>query len=725
MLDVLKNLAANYALSATPFFIAHLLLLAYFFRRWVRSRGLIERDLKKLRGGKDVPELLSEAQEQILKYAAQSREADLPRLERAATDKVFRHLEVGRLLVNSFVVVGLMGTLFALFDVGQDAGTLKGPQDVLSRMSVAFSASFFGLLWALVCNLFFLRSLRRWATQAAQEVGRRLSEFSGANPPESPALALGQAALSFRQNAEAIGQVIARQERREKAALRASNQLLRDFRDTTRKVIEDLAKEVKDAQEKSATTVGDLKTGITSSLDDIKKRFVEISTNWRADINKTVKASEGAAERLAKASESLASATGEVSASLRAVQLALERTKALAEIVTGVEALTKAYLERTGEQMDIFGKGLNVTLDAARSIPDEWFTMLGKRNSELSEGLAKVVEAWQGHVTGTAEELATRFEKVGGDVAALHELLSPEGRLAETIGQIQETVRLTNEWVDYKSRADVNVQLDALVSAVEKLDDTVGRLSTVSDGAPGASPIIPPDGLHDLPHMVEDIKKLLGELVSHNGLRAEKEAEEAGDLSAPVLGESDGSLDRTLSRMEEAPQAPEPNQSIGITDVLGPQDLGEAPPGEAEAARSNEQVSPPDSHKTSAAATEDSAVTPEDSAHARTREAVISAAEEWSVAPSRGADAISATEVAAAAEESAAAAVEESAPSSSEDVGAAPPTVAAAESAEVGDASQEEGAVATEDADNLPPPLPPDGRGFRNWLKRKVWRRKG
>ena len=62
--------------------------------------------------------------------------------------------------------------------------------------------------------------------------------------------------------------------------------------------------EMKAAQTQSTKIATELKSGISSSLEDLKKRFVEISESWRNDLEKTIKASEGAAvaRRSARAS---------------------------------------------------------------------------------------------------------------------------------------------------------------------------------------------------------------------------------------------------------------------------------------------------------------------------------------------------------------------------------------------------------------------------------------
>jgi len=517
MLDVLRDLAVNYVVSATPFFVTHLLLLIYFLHKWNRSRKLINRDLSELVGPAENSELLSAACRQILVYADQGREPDLSRLEKAVTDKVYRNLELGRLLINSFVVVGLMGTLFALFHVGHDAQILQGPQDVLKRMSVAFSASFFGLLCALTCNLFFTRALRRRATRTAQEVGRCLAEFSGSHPPKSSTSAIEQTVQNLDRQIKRFVGMIRRLELREETSLKTSEQILTEFRDTTNTVIANLASEVKMAQTQSAETLVELKTGISSSLEDLKKRFAEILNSWRTDLERIIKSSENAAERLANSSENLADATADVAISLQAVQQSLQRTEALAEIVNNVEALTSTYLARTGEQIDHFVKGLDVTLEASRTIPDEWFTMLAKRNSELSESLLKITSIWREHVTNTGEEITTRFDKVGQGVQTLLAPLAPEGMLTQTLGQIQDSVCRTQDWVDYKSRADLNVQLDTLVAVVQKLDATAEKFGPIISTNRDDETVPSRNGSEPLLTSVTDIHDLLRDLVNNIG----------------------------------------------------------------------------------------------------------------------------------------------------------------------------------------------------------------
>ncbi|HKY42112.1 MAG TPA: hypothetical protein VJM50_03405, partial [Pyrinomonadaceae bacterium] len=314
---------------------------------------------------------------------------------------------------------------------------------------------------------------------------------------------------------------------------------LTEFRDTTNIVIANLASEVKVAQTQTAATLVELKTGISSSLQDLKNRFAEILISWRTDLERIIKSSENAAERLANSSENLADATADVSISLQAVQQSLQRTEALSEIVKNVEALTSTYLVRTGEQIDHFTHGLDVTLKASRTIPDEWFTMLAKRNSELSGNLSKTTSTWQEHVTNIGEEITTRFDKVGQGLETLLAPLSPQGTLTQTLRQIQDSVSRTQDWLDYKSRADLNVQLDTLVVAVEKLDATIQKFEPTISTKVDDEPALSRTGSETLLTYVTDIQDLLRNLVNNIGSRpavnAHRNLEFDGAVPSPRL----------------------------------------------------------------------------------------------------------------------------------------------------------------------------------------------
>ncbi len=142
--------------DAWIFAVLHLLFLLYFLYRFRESWRETQKLRTALKNDDKESEFLKDAEDQIRRYAEQGREPDLPRIERCVTAKLERNPDILRPLVNTFIVIGLMGTLFSLYRMGHELQELKDTQQILSRMGVAFSASFFGIIWAVFCSVFLL-----------------------------------------------------------------------------------------------------------------------------------------------------------------------------------------------------------------------------------------------------------------------------------------------------------------------------------------------------------------------------------------------------------------------------------------------------------------------------------------------------------------------------------------------------------------------------------------
>ncbi|MBM3236825.1 hypothetical protein FJZ31_11090 [Candidatus Poribacteria bacterium] len=551
-MEIVLKLFLAYCTNAWWVLLGHFGLLAYLLYRLIPCRRQVRHELNALTDKRTASKskFLEDAEAQIKNYAEHGREPDLPRIEKLIADNLNRDSEALRPLINGFIVLGLMGTLFSLYRIWAQHGLdiAKDSSTVLQNMGIAFSASFFGLVWALSCSVFLFTPLTRQTAHVVQEFNRRLIELSTKYPPRTPESTIEQIAEELHTNVEAIGTAIGQLREQEKENLTASRGILQDFRDTTKEVISNLAITVKEAQsrtEKTAEelktsvvttsrellqdfrdttnevisnlagtvensqlrtekTAEELKTNVASSLEELKTRFVEISESWRKELEQTIKASEQAAERLGKSSENLTAATQDVVVSLQAVRESLERTKDLAQIVTSIEQLTGNYLNQTQEQLNIFHNGLEEILDAARTIPDEWFTMLDKRNSELASKLEAVVAGWEEHVIQTSEELSTKFSNVGEKLNPLVAFLAVDGSLMKTLEQLHLVLGTIMEWFKEMSKADISTQVETLINAITQLDETIHQLQ------PSKEPLSS-DGLLHLISEVEGIHTLLGD----------------------------------------------------------------------------------------------------------------------------------------------------------------------------------------------------------------------
>lgn len=534
MSSLITNLFWHYVHDAWVFCALHGLLLVIFLFRWSRSWRRVGKLMNDVTGASG-PDF-DWAKDQITTYTNQGREPDLPRIEGYITDEFQHEPELIRGLINAFIVVGLMGTLFSLFALGQKAADLGKAAEILSGMGVAFSTSFFGIVWALICSVLLLNPLRRRSNEVVQKIHRKLTELSAAHPPETLQTGLKLVAESLRENVNSIGAVINSLAEREEENRILSRQILAQFSDTTAGMIKQLSTNVEEAHTRtdkalreslssievivkrleereaenrtssqqiltqfSSTTTGvidqfitnleeaqtrttmvslSLKESITSSLTQLQDRFMEISESWRAEMRQTLVETESAAMRLSGSSNNLAESTKEVSNTLRSVSSALEKTKELAEIVVAIEKLTRIYLEQTGDQINIFKTGLETTLDGVRTIPHEWYTMLMLVKDDLAKQFQQTADGWQAHVEETGNILVSRTETVSSSITALSEFFAPQAALVQTLKELNEVLLQTKDWLDTYSQTVARPFVEQTVSAPESPATPVDAIDT-------------------------------------------------------------------------------------------------------------------------------------------------------------------------------------------------------------------------------------------------------
>ena len=534
MASLITNLFWHYINDAWVFCTLHGVFLVIFLFRWGRSW----RRLGKLMNdetGTSGPDF-DWAKNQITTYTNQGREPDLPRIEGYVTDEFQHEPELIRGLINAFIVVGLMGTLFSLFALGQKATDLGKPAEILSGMGIAFSTSFFGIVWALICSVLLLNPLRRRSNKVVQKIHRKLTELSAAHPPETLQTGFKLVAESLRENVNSIGavintlaereaenQILSRQilaqfsnttagmmnqlstsmeeahtrsekvlgeslssievivkglEEREAENRMSSQQILTQFSDTTTGVISQFMTNLEEAQTRTTMLSLSLKESMTSSLTQLQERFLEISESWRAEMRQTLAETESAAIRLSGSSNNLAESTKEVSNTLRSVSSALEKTKELAEIVVAIEKLTRIYLEQTGDQINIFKTGLETTLEGVRTIPHQWYTMLMDVKDDLAMQIQQTVDKWQAHVEDTGNILVSRTDAVSSSITTLSEFFAPQAALMQTLKELNEFLLQTKDWLDTYSQTVAGPFVEGTVSAPESPEPPVDAIDT-------------------------------------------------------------------------------------------------------------------------------------------------------------------------------------------------------------------------------------------------------
>jgi hypothetical protein len=521
--SLIGDLLDNYLRQAWVFSVLHLLFLLYFLYRWRQNWHQVGALLQALDDDTRESDLLKYARDQISRYAGQGREPDLPRIERYIAGRFDRGPDTIQPLVNIFVIIGLMGTLFTLFTLGHQSQEMKDPKLILSRMGVAFSTSFFGVIWAMVCSVAFLTPLRRRTNSAIQEIGRRLTELSAEYEPKSPERAFEELARTLRENVTAFGLEVTKMSEREEAHMAATRAIITEFSAKTRLMLSGLSNKVEETQSRMERTTAALKEAVTESLDSIKENFVQISQTWREELKQTIESSETAAANLSISSEQLTSATKEVAGSLKSVHDSLERTKNLGRIAADVERLTQDYLRQSGKQLDTFKKGLDDILETSRTVPHEWFTMLTLAGDRLAEQWAKITDGWQTHVTDTGDLLMTRLGLINDNLEPVSKLLSHDGELAAALNDFRVAVAEVRELL--AERATVESQTPPAV--MPELAESLPASLLDDGGGQGMRASEMSNGWGDLAVTVEGIHTLLGDFFSRFGGRAESYATQA------------------------------------------------------------------------------------------------------------------------------------------------------------------------------------------------------
>jgi hypothetical protein len=548
------NLLDSYLRQAWVFSVLHLVFLLYFLYRWRHYWRQVGDLLQALGDASRESDLLKYARDQISRYAAQGREPDLPRIERYIAGRFDRGPDTIRPLINTFVVIGLMGTLFSLFSLGYQSQEMREPRQILGRMGIAFGTSFFGVIWAMVCSVLFLTPLRHRTNRAIQEVGRRLTELSAEYEPKASERALEELAVTLRENVADFGRAVRRMSEREEVHMNTTLAIINGFTTTTRSMLESLSTTVEATQTRTEQTTATLKEAVTTSLDSLRERFVEISQTWRAELQQTIKSSETAAMNLSVSSRHLTLATKDVAESLGAVRDSLARTEALGRIAADVERLTQGYLRRTGEQFEAFKAGMATVLDSSRAIPDELFMMLKLSGDRLSGQWAEITDGWRTHVSDTGDQLATRLGLINDNLAPVSRLLAQDGELVAALNGFRVAVEEVKTLLADRALAEIHAPPPATLPTEEPASST-----PEDEGGRSAMEQEVSYRMGELALKLEGIHSLLGDFFVRFDNRAEAAAAVISEPPQPTTAAAHAGVEGT--RPVEAPHVQEDSLS--------------------------------------------------------------------------------------------------------------------------------------------------------------------
>jgi hypothetical protein len=524
-----SNLFDRYYTDAFPFFILHLGLLLFFLYRAVRSWFFLRRDLRELKDKSNpVPGLLDTVEASIKEHKGEGREIFIRGLEESILEKVNRNTEPLRLLGSSFIAVGLLGTLFALFQMsgqlgdGQTSNTnrsaisntsqsaisntnqlvasaaiepkaaLDKNRELVTRMSIAFSSSFFGLLLSLFCSIVLLKPLRVQVSLVSSEVRKRMALISKENPVNTPEQSFTEAVNEMKSSVASFRDMLGRMEKASDEHNKTSIGLFKDFTDTTTKVLDKVSTSVEQSGTEMKASGENLAKKVTESLDKLEKTFTDISENLQKELAGTITSSKDAADRLTKSSEALSITTADVSESLNQVRDALENTKSLPEIVDKVETMvnkvtevTDKHLAQTKGQVDIFEKSIENTVtknqealtainEAASSISLEWSTTLEKQNEIVAGNLKGISEAWSENVLKIGDNFFTRLEEIKLTLDLISGVFEPGKGFVEAMRDLRIVMEdASKNALDGQKDDAENEVMNRLTGAVDGLERAI------------------------------------------------------------------------------------------------------------------------------------------------------------------------------------------------------------------------------------------------------------
>lgn len=513
----LYNLVKHYICDATIFALFHACLAVWFILAWYSYRQKLLRTKLSLNEEPSNSNIWAEIEATIARSAVDGREADLQGIGESIAGQVKHYPERLRPLINAFVVVGLMGTLYSLFGLGTKMEKQEDLTPILGNMGVAFSASLIGVTLALISSIFFLRHLQNLAAQVINGIGPKLRSLSASYPPRKPEQSLDQIADRMEKSTNAIKISLDLLREREEV-------LLTEFQTKTTNIISDLADTVTKSQERAERTAESIRAAVASSMSELNRRFLEISESWRTELEQTLHSNEEAARNLNSSAESLNRSTHDVAVSLQSVCDSLERTKDLARIVGEVERGTQQYLQSTNDQHEIYlqktrdlhilySVHLSNTVSDLKQFPSDLYTMLDSRNQENARNVGQLVSEWQKQIEGTSRELATNVSRIVDGLNPLQEFVAPGGTLARAVDRLGVVLAGLTEWFELHPQTDPSLQLNEIKEVVRQLENAF-RAGFSANPTNQYHPTEKSNGLSSLEVSIRDIYKLLEDWIA-------------------------------------------------------------------------------------------------------------------------------------------------------------------------------------------------------------------
>lgn len=438
---------------------------------------------------------------------AMTTKGEIPNLE-AIRVRLLRHLSkldiIIRFCLNAFIISGLLGTLFNLWNLGPGFWNdiIKAERvDGQQAIGIAFSASFFGLGLALVFSLLDSVVVRFVRELFVQKASAAIFDDAAKFIPPTERAAVAEALERF---------------------YAGSTGLLEQFRNQHVQLSRDFISQIK------------------SSSDTLDEKMTAISGSWSELVQNATTTTEEFGIRISGAADKLSVATNDAQKALTSASSLLAQTQDLSKLLVEIRAESaKLHAQMTqwtsdfGEQwradlsqsIETHAKNIGVVYDTGLSRFDKSANDWQEKNAEtiknLSSALEKsfenlrderqtietqinrLIEAWQSKLGQSATGVGTGLSAIQSETVKLEQAIAS---LATT--QTAAAKDLKNALDDLKTFSQ-NVSKETLLgSAIANLQTAISdlgrRLNSNGKDGPATVSVLFPDS--------ESIESILREL---------------------------------------------------------------------------------------------------------------------------------------------------------------------------------------------------------------------
>lgn len=388
--------------------------------------------------------------------------------------------DIARFCVNGLVVVGLMGTLVAFYQMwrGSPGALAASSATYLENMSTALIVSLVGLSLAMLTNLSLsvLRACRQKHFSAASAL---LVPVGGLLTADSKTHLLLQELMLPLQNL--VRQLTVQNDEVLRGLTKAVETRTEELNTLIAKSTLQWQGAIRDFKTEMMAAVGNLQSassGLAGSARDVGATMREVAKGLERTkdigliVGKLEKTSEEIVARIgAKLDGAVSSWEVTLAAATRGYEQAISTQSAALKTLTGT--LTADAANNFNAVAAKISADLNTLkskyLDDAEAVGSKWMTELSNVETRVGETLGKIVVGWQTAVSDTATQVGTSLT---GARDLMREMAAKSAELGARIGELQ---RLTGE---LSERAGAPLYLAEVVTELNNVSTGLGKMLT-------------------------------------------------------------------------------------------------------------------------------------------------------------------------------------------------------------------------------------------------------